>query len=81
MAMAVFGVIIPSAPGYIGTFHLAAQYGFLFYGTGKEEALSAAILWHAAIFFPTILFGLIFFLLLQISFGRLTEEINIRKKE
>lgn len=70
MAMASFGVMIPSAPGYIGTFHLSVQYGFLFYGIGKEEALSAAVLWHAAVFFPTVIFGLVAFLFLQISFGR-----------
>ena len=57
MAMASLGVIIPSAPGFIGTFHLAVQYGFLFFGIAKEEALSAAIIWHAAFFFPTIFFG------------------------
>ncbi|MBN2062152.1 MAG: flippase-like domain-containing protein [Deltaproteobacteria bacterium] len=58
LAMGSFGVMIPSAPGFIGTFHLAVQYGFILYGIGKEEALSAAIIWHATFFFPTILFGL-----------------------
>ena len=57
MAMASFGVMIPSAPGFIGTFHLAVQYGFILYGVGREEALSAAILLHAAFFFPTIFLG------------------------
>ncbi len=77
MAMASFGVIIPSAPGFIGTFHLAAQYGFLFYGVPREEALSAAILWHAAFFFPTILFGLIAFIWLQIPNGWLSEKVRL----
>ncbi|MBW1804785.1 MAG: flippase-like domain-containing protein [Deltaproteobacteria bacterium] len=74
LAMASFGVMIPSAPGYIGTFHLAVQYGFLFYGIGKEEALSAAIMWHASFFFPTILFGFIAFLILQSYAGTPSEE-------
>ena len=65
LAMASFGVMIPSAPGFIGTFHLAVQYGFILYGIGKEESLSAAIIWHASFFFPTILYGLIAFLLYQ----------------
>ncbi len=80
LAVTQFGVAIPSAPGYIGTFHLAVQYGFLFYGVGREEALSAAIIWHAAFFFPTILFGLISFLLLHISLEKLSEDPNILKK-
>jgi len=67
MAMASFGVMIPSAPGFIGTFHLSVQYAYLFYGIGKEEALSAAILWHASFFFPALILGLLSFLLLHIS--------------
>lgn len=67
MAMASFGVMIPSAPGFIGTFHLSVQYAYLFYGVGKEEGLSAAILWHASFFFPTLILGLLSFLLLHVS--------------
>ena len=52
LSISTFGVMIPSAPGFIGTFHLAAQYGFMFFGVAREEALSAAILWHATFFFP-----------------------------
>lgn len=64
---AVIGVAIPSAPGFVGTFHLSTQYGFILFGLGKEEALSAAILWHAIIILPNVLFGFIAFILLQIS--------------
>ena len=80
LAMASFGVMIPSAPGYIGTFHLAVQYGFLFYGIGKEEALSAAILWHAGFYFPTILFGLISFLYVQSAFGKVLEGPEVSRQ-
>jgi len=80
MAMASFGVMIPSAPGFIGTFHLSVQYGFLFYGIGKEEALSAAIVWHAIVIFPTILFGFIALLLLHILVNKISEEAAIMKK-
>jgi uncharacterized protein (TIRG00374 family) len=66
MAMAAFGVMIPSSPGYIGTYHLAVQYGFLLFGAAREEALSAAILLHATFFFPTILFGAVAFAWLKI---------------
>jgi uncharacterized protein (TIRG00374 family) len=79
LAMASFGVMIPSAPGFIGTFHLSVLYAFLFYGTGKEEALSAAILWHAALYFPTILLGFISFLVLHPSFGKLSGNMSVRK--
>ena len=81
LAMASFAVMIPSAPGYIGTFHVTVQYGFLFFGIGREEALSAAIIWHALTFFPTIVFGLISFLLLHIPFAKFSEDLAALKRE
>jgi len=81
MAMASFGVMIPSSPGYIGTFHLAVQYGFLLFGTTREEALSAAILLHAAFFFPTIVFGAIAFIWVRIHCGGISGESLVPGKE
>ena len=78
-SISTFGVMIPSAPGFIGTFHLATQYGFMFFGVAKEEALSAAILWHATFFFPTLLFGFISLLFLQVSYRDLSEESHIQE--
>jgi uncharacterized protein (TIRG00374 family) len=65
LAMASFGAMIPSAPGFIGTFHLSVLYGFLLFGFAREEALSAAILWHATMFFPTLAAGFGFLLFEQ----------------
>lgn len=69
LTMGALGVIIPSSPGFIGTYHLAVQYGFIFYNINKAEALSGAIILHAVFFFPTILFGLISFFLMQGHFN------------
>jgi uncharacterized protein (TIRG00374 family) len=81
MAMAAFGVMIPSSPGYIGTYHLAVQYGFLLLGAAREEALSAAILLHATFFFPTILFGAAAFAWLKIRRGGISRESLMPGKE
>jgi uncharacterized protein (TIRG00374 family) len=81
LAMASLGVMIPSAPGFIGTFHLSVQYAFVFYGIDKEAALSAAILWHAALFFPTVLLGLLSFLHLHIPYSRLAGRTLAPNKE
>ncbi len=76
-----FSVAIPSAPGYIGTFHLACQYGLIFYGFSKEKALSMAIVLHAAGFIPTVILGLTVFLLHHISLRNLTNvRIPLRKE-
>ncbi|MCF8062134.1 MAG: flippase-like domain-containing protein [Deltaproteobacteria bacterium] len=74
MAITSLGVMIPSSPGFIGTFHLAAQYSFLVNGFSAEEGLSAGILLHASFFLPTVLAGLGAFLSLHIPWKRLVSE-------
>jgi len=81
LVLLCFSVTIPSAPGYIGTFHLACQYGLIFYGFSREKALSMAILLHAAGFIPTVILGLIVLLLQHVSFRSLTNGgISLRKE-
>ena len=74
LAFASFGVMIPSAPGFVGTFHFWVKYGFILFGISHEEALSAAILFHATFFFPTIIVGFFSFLALQLSVGELSSD-------
>lgn len=71
LAFASLGVMIPSAPGFIGTFHLAVQYGFMVHGFSPEEGLSAGILLHASFFLPTVVAGVIAFLSFHIPWERL----------
>lgn len=70
-SMAALGVMVPFAPGYIGTFHELVKKGFIFYGISNEEALSAAILLHGSFYFPTILLGYIAFIILQKKYGKM----------
>jgi uncharacterized protein (TIRG00374 family) len=77
LTLLCFSVAIPSAPGYIGTFHLACQYGLIFYGFSKERALSMAIVLHASGFIPTIILGIIIFLLQHISLRGLTNSRSL----
>jgi uncharacterized protein (TIRG00374 family) len=72
LVLLCFSVVLPSAPGYIGTFHLACQYGLIFYGFSRAHALSMAIILHAAGFIPTVLLGLFAFSLHHISFRSLS---------
>jgi len=74
LAAASVGVAIPSAPGFIGTFHLAVQYAFMIYGFNPEESLSAAILLHAAFFIPTVIAGAGAFFLLHGGRTRLVSD-------
>lgn len=47
MAAANLGVLIPSSPGYIGTFHFFAMSALAVFGATRETALSYAVVSHA----------------------------------
>lgn len=82
LVLLCFSVIIPSAPGYIGTFHVACQYGLIFYGFSRANALSMAIILHAAGFVPTVLLGLLVFSLHHIPLGSLSNgKLSISDKD
>jgi len=53
-------VSIPSAPGFIGTFHYACSKGLELFNLPVEEALSISIILHAINFFPITLIGFFF---------------------
>ena len=76
MALAALSVLVPSSPGYIGTFHFVVQSGFMLFGVGANQAFSAAALLHATTFFPTLLLGLISFLYMQTLLGRKPAEAS-----
>lgn len=54
------GVILPSAPGYIGTFQYFSILALTVFSVSKEEALSYAILAHITQWAPVTLIGLIY---------------------
>ncbi len=53
------GVVVPSAPGFIGTYHAAVMLALAVFGVSRELALSVALVMHATFFFPFILVGLV----------------------
>jgi uncharacterized protein (TIRG00374 family) len=59
MALATLSTLVPSAPGYIGPFHLAASESFKLIGANTETAVAFAILAHACVWVPTTLAGLL----------------------
>lgn len=55
----IFGVSIPSAPGYIGTFHWACAAGLAFLGIEPNLAKTFSIILWLAYFVPITLLGII----------------------
>ena len=58
MVFLVFAVMVPAAPGYVGTYHAACVYGLMAFNIQKEKALSIALIIHGINFFPVIILGL-----------------------
>jgi uncharacterized protein (TIRG00374 family) len=67
----VLGVALPSSPGFIGVYHASVVAGFAALNMTAEHALSAAILMHAAFFFPFISLGILFMWRENMSFSQI----------
>jgi hypothetical protein len=53
-------VVIPSTPGYVGTFHYLCQTALVMFGVSSSEALSYAVVAHLVGVVPVTAAGLIF---------------------
>jgi hypothetical protein len=54
-----FGVALPSAPGFVGTFHAAGRYALELFGVGAVAAVSFATVYHLFSVVICLLLGLI----------------------
>ena len=63
MAIATLATLVPSSPGYVGPFHLAAFAAISMLGGQPDQAASFAVLAHAALWLPTTAVGLLFILI------------------
>jgi hypothetical protein len=53
----VFGVAVPSSPGYVGVFEAAILLALALYGVPQDQGLAYALTYHATTFLPIILLG------------------------
>jgi uncharacterized protein (TIRG00374 family) len=54
----VFGIAVPSAPGYVGPFEAVITAVLAVYGVGASQAVACAVGYHLTTFFPITLLGL-----------------------
>lgn len=57
LAVVNLGILLPSAPGYVGVFQVAAVAAFLTLGLEESIALAFALVIHSAQFLPLTLLG------------------------
>jgi hypothetical protein len=76
----ILGVMIPSAPGFIGVYHAATIAGLMFYGVDSELALSVSLVLHIIMFTMQTLPGLIFLWMEQFSLGDIQNATDDEEK-
>ena len=57
-ALATLATLIPSAPGFIGTFHAAAIAAVEVFGARPDDAAAFAIISHGIMWLPLTIIGL-----------------------
>jgi len=77
MVVANLGVLIPSSPGYIGTFHFFAMSALAVFGAARETALSYAVVSHAMQYLLVTGLGLLFLWRENLSLLRLGAEATL----
>jgi glycosyltransferase 2 family protein len=69
-----FGVALPAAPGFFGTFHKAAQWALTdVYGVDAARSTAFAYGYHLGGFIPVTLIGLYFAREMGLSLGQMTQ--------
>jgi uncharacterized protein (TIRG00374 family) len=59
LVFTTISVVIPSTPGYVGTFHYLCQLSLVMFGVPASEALSFAVIAHVISLAPVAVAGLI----------------------
>ena len=67
-------ILVPSSPGFIGVYHAGTVFTLTQYGIGKEDALSFALVLHAAQYIPITLMGFYYLRKEHLSLKQLERE-------
>jgi uncharacterized protein (TIRG00374 family) len=73
-AVTVLGTALPSAPGYVGTFELAAATTAETLGVAAAPALALAVLAHVLMVLPVAVGGAISLVAMDVRLGRLVQD-------
>jgi hypothetical protein len=74
VVVTALAVMLPSGPGFVGTFEVGARYGLELFGVPETIAVSYAVYYHAVQFFPITLLGVYHLWRENFSLGRAVQE-------
>lgn len=59
LVITTIAILVPSSPGYVGTYHYLCQISLGFFGVPESDALTFAFVIHGINFLPILLVGLV----------------------
>ena len=71
-----FAVAIPSAPGYVGTFHGLVVASMALFGLAGDHARAFSVILHAVNYIPVTLVGFYYYWRRQITFKEIESEVD-----
>lgn len=74
-------ILVPSSPGFIGVYHAGAVWSLVAYGVPKAEALSCALVLHAAQYIVVTVIGFYYLKKEHLSLKQLGEEASSDDKD
>lgn len=82
LVITTFGVLVPSSPGYVGTYHWLCQQALALspFNVPASPALTFAFVMHGANFIPVIFVGLAFLSLEGLTVRSLQNSVNKSEK-
>jgi len=75
MVVVAVVVMLPSSPGFVGTFHLASSETLILLGINAHVAKTFAIVHHAACIVPVVILGLFYLSREQLSFSEIRASV------
>lgn len=80
LAFISFGAAVPT-PGGVGSVHKAIEMALtVFYGVSEDMGVTAGILGHAVMFFPGILWGLLYLAFGRVKLGELRQVTQVEQQ-
>lgn len=68
LVMISLGIMVPAAPGYVGTFHWICQQALVLFNVSESESLSFAVIMHISNFIPVTLVGFYYYYRQHVDF-------------
>jgi hypothetical protein len=81
LATATLATLLPSSPGYVGTFDYFAVLGMTSYGYPREAALAFALVVHALLWLPLTVLGIAYLLIRGDSIWRRSAAVSAASED